>query len=70
MDRRLRQGGAVLLAAWGGGASAAQPGADGAGLPPAVAGAASFSVRSWTVDDGTPTNTVMGAVRRAGRFLL
>lgn len=29
----------------------------------------SFFVRSWTVDDGTPLNTVMGAVRRRDGYL-
>lgn len=38
-------------------------------MPPPVAGEASFYVRSWTVDDGTPTNTVMGVVRRADGYL-
>ena len=38
-------------------------------MPPPMAGAPSFYVRSWTVDDGTPTNTVMGVVRRTDGYL-
>ena len=38
-------------------------------MPLPEAGAASFYVRSWTVDDGTSANTVMGAVRRADGYL-
>ena len=38
-------------------------------MPPPMAGVASFYVRSWTVDDGTPTNTVMGVVRRTDGYL-
>ena len=67
--KRWWHGWAVLLAAWGGAACAADGGGETDGIPPPMAGAASFYVRSWTVDDGTPTNTVMGVVRRADGYL-
>ena len=67
--RSLRRGSGFLLAAWGSVAFAADDGREAAGMPPPMAGAPSFYVRSWTVDDGTPTNTVMGAVRRADGYL-
>ena len=59
----------MLVAAWGIGTFAAHGGGDAGGRPPPVAGASSFYVRSWTVDDGTPANTVMGVVRRADGYL-
>ena len=67
--RRLRRGLAVVLATWGSVALAADGGGEAGGMPPAMAGAASFYVRSWTVDDGTSANTVMSALRRADGYL-
>ena len=38
-------------------------------VPPPLVTEPSFFVRSWTVNDGTPVNSVMGAVRREDGYL-